>query len=68
MKILLLYFTGTYNTLYLTTIIKNTLMNKGHSVDTFLFTEKNKFKVDNYDFSGIGFLRGFQCFHSVPRG
>ena len=55
MKILLLYFTGTYNTLYLTTIIKNTLMNKGHSVDAFLFTDKNKIKVNNYDFVGIGY-------------
>jgi len=54
MKILLLYFTGTYNTLYLTTIIKNTLMNKGHSVDTLLLTEKNKYKIKDYDLIGIG--------------
>ena len=55
MKILLLYFTGTYNTLYLTTIIKNTLLTKGHSVDTFVLTDKIKYKVDDYDFIGIGY-------------
>ena len=30
-------------------------MNKGHSVDTLLLTEKNKYKIKDYDLIGIGY-------------
>ena len=39
MKILLLYFTGTYSTLYITTLIKNQLINLNHEVDVFSLAE-----------------------------
>lgn len=55
MKILLLYFTGTYSTLYITTLIKNQLINDNNQVDVFSLCEKNKINVDNYDLIGIGY-------------
>ena len=42
MKILLLYYTGTYSTLYITTLIKNQLINKGYEVDVLSVFEKAK--------------------------
>ena len=55
MKILLLYFTGTYNTLYLTTLIKNHLLVENNKVDVAIISDKLKFKTDGYDMIGIGY-------------
>ena len=48
MKIALLYFTGTYNTLFLTNLFKSSLMKKGHQVDVFLLNDKLKVKFQEY--------------------
>lgn len=55
MKILLLYFTGTYSTLYITTLIKNQLINKSHEVDVFSVFDKAKMNVKKYDYVCIGY-------------
>lgn len=55
MKILLVYFTGTYNTLYLTTIIKNKLLSKNNYVDVVDINQKTKINVSQYDVIGIGY-------------
>lgn len=55
MKILLLYFTGTYSTLYITTLIKNQLLNKGYEVDVFPLSEKKRVSTSKYDVIGIGY-------------
>ncbi len=55
MKIALLYFTGTYNTLFLTTLMKNRLMYLHHQVDVFLLTDNLKFSYKKYDRIGIGY-------------
>ena len=55
MKILLLYFTGTYSTLYITTLIKNQLINLNHEVDVFPLAEKKKISTSKYDVIGIGY-------------
>ena len=55
MKILLLYFTGTYSTLYITTLIKNQLINKNHEVDVFSVFDKAKMNVKKYDYVCIGY-------------
>ena len=55
MKILLTYFTGTYNTLFLTNIISNKLKSKGHEVDVKVIDYKLKFNADSYDLIGIGY-------------
>lgn len=55
MKILLLYFTGTYNTLYLTTLIKNHLLVENNKVDVAIINEKLKIKTEGYDMIGIGY-------------
>ena len=55
MKILLLYFTGTYNTLFLTTLIKNRLLKDNHQVTTMIINDKLKIKFDSYDMIGIGY-------------
>ena len=55
MKILLLYFTGTYNTLFLTTLIKNRLLKDNHQVTTMNINDKLKVKFDSYDMIGIGY-------------
>ena len=55
MKILLLYFTGTYNTLYLTTLIKNHLLAENNKVDVAIISDKLKVKTDGYDMIGIGY-------------
>lgn len=62
MKILLLYFTGTYNTLYITTLLKNQLLNEGHKVDSFDIFSYKKIKFNNYDFVGIGYP--IQCLNA----
>lgn len=55
MKIALLYFTGTYNTLYLTTLLKNMLQNRNNLVDVFVLNDKLNFKYNSYDYIGIGY-------------
>ena len=55
MKILLAYFTGTYNTLFLTNIMANFLKNKGHVVEVKAIDYKIKFNADKYDLIGIGY-------------
>ncbi len=55
MKIALIYFTGTYNTLYLTTLIKNRLLHLHHQVDVFLLTDQLQFSSEDYDCIGIGY-------------
>lgn len=55
MKVALLYFTGTYNTLYLTTLIKNKLIKLGHVVDVYLLNDKLKLNTSSYDMIGIGY-------------
>ena len=55
MKILLLYFTGTYNTLYLTTLIKNHLLVENNKVDVAIISDKLKVKTDGCDMIGIGY-------------
>ena len=62
MKILLLYFTGTYNTLYLTTLIKNHLLNNGNDVDSFDIASIKKVKFNDYDLIGIGYP--IYCFNA----
>ena len=55
MKILLLYFTGTYSTLYITTLIKNQLTKNDHEVDVFPLSEKRNIPTNKYDIVGIGY-------------
>ena len=64
MKVLLLYFTGTYNTLYITTLIKNIFLSKKIKVDTCLIKNGMQVSYTNYDVIGIGYpIR----FHDVPK-
>ena len=64
MKILLLYFTGTYNTLYITSLVKNRLLSLNHNVDVINLNFKNKIDTKDYDLIGIGYpIR----FHDVPK-
>ena len=62
MKVLLIYFTGTYSTLYITTLIKNQLLNQGYEVDVFPVTEKKKISAEDYDYIGIGYP--IHCFNT----
>ncbi len=56
MKILLIYFSGSYNTLYLTTLLKNSFLKKNHYVDTcFLNNNVNVKNTNSYDIIGIGY-------------
>lgn len=56
MKILLLYFSGSYNTLYLTTLLKNSFLKKNYSVDTLFLNDKSKINnLNSYDLVGIGY-------------
>jgi len=55
MKALLCYFTGTYNTLYVTTLIKNRLMANGYEVDQICLSSYNKQNTSGYDVIGIGY-------------
>lgn len=61
MKFLLIYFTGTYNTRYLTDRIKVKLQNKGHIVNAFEINCDTEFvNTDGYDFVGFGYpIYGF---------
>ena len=53
MELVLLYNTGTYNTLYLTTVLKNKLMDKGHNVSVFHLEKGIKIDFRKYDYVGI---------------
>ena len=55
MNILLVYFTGTYNTLFLTNILANKLKNNGHYVEVKPIDYKLKFNSDKYDLIGVGY-------------
>ncbi|MCQ2799677.1 MAG: EFR1 family ferrodoxin [Bacilli bacterium] len=64
MNVLLLYYTGTFNTRYLTLMLKKRFESEGHSVTTYeidpLNTEKLSF--DGYDLLGLGFpIYGFNA-------
>lgn len=62
MKCLLVYYTGTYNTRYLTNMLKEKLVNKGIEVDTYEMDVLNMEKLDysSYDLLGIGYpIYGF---------
>ena len=63
MKVLLLYFTGTYNTLYITTLIKNIFLSKKIKVDTCLIKNGMQVSYTNYDVIGIGYPIHF---HNLP--
>jgi NAD-dependent dihydropyrimidine dehydrogenase PreA subunit/flavodoxin len=56
MKILLIYYTGTYNTRYVTNVLKNRLIKSNNFVDT---VEVNRdtplIKLDGYDIVGLGY-------------
>lgn len=54
MEIALIYFTGTFNNLYITTRIKNKLLAQGHKVDTYVFNDGLKMNINKYDMIGIG--------------
>jgi NAD-dependent dihydropyrimidine dehydrogenase PreA subunit/flavodoxin len=56
MKILLLYYTGTYNTKYLTNLLKNKLEKKLHNVDIFEVKGESKpIDLTPYDLIGLGY-------------
>lgn len=64
MNVLLLYYTGTFNTRYLTLMLKKRFESEGHSVTTYeidpLNTEKLSF--DGYDLLGLGYpIYGFNA-------
>ena len=62
MKILLLYYTGTYSTLYITTLIKNQLINKGYEVDVLSVFEKAKVNINKYDYICLGYpIHNYNC-------
>ncbi|MCQ2322812.1 MAG: EFR1 family ferrodoxin, partial [Bacteroidales bacterium] len=56
MKCLLLYFTGTYNTRYLTSLLKTKLEREGYVVDTYEIDPLNNERLDfsRYDIVGLG--------------
>lgn len=56
MKCLLLYFTGTYNTRYLTGLLKTKLEREGYVVDTYEIDPLNNERLDfsRYDIVGLG--------------
>jgi len=62
MKCLLLYYTGTNNTEYLTNLLKERLQNKGLKVDTYRINPLKIKKIDfsSYDLLGLGYpIYGF---------
>ncbi len=56
MKCLLLYFTGTYNTRYLTSLLKTKLEREGYVVDPYEIDPLNNERLDfsRYDIVGLG--------------
>lgn len=63
MNVLLIYYTGTYNTRYLTEQLKAELTEKGHSVDTVEITSETP-KVDTGAYDLIGFSYPIYGFNS----
>ncbi len=61
MKFLLIYFTGTYNTRYLTDRVQCELQNRGHEVDRVeINCETKVVNTDGYDFVGFSYpIYGF---------
>ena len=61
MKILLIYFTGTYNTRYLTDKVEAEFMRRGHEVDRVEIACDTPVKdVSSYDLLGFGYpIYGF---------
>ncbi len=56
MKILLIYYTGTYNTKYLTEWLRTSLVEKGHKVVTVQVDKDTPtVSTDGYDFIGFGY-------------
>jgi NAD-dependent dihydropyrimidine dehydrogenase PreA subunit/flavodoxin len=56
MKILLLYYTGTYNTKYLTNLLKNKFENNLNVVDIFeVKGESESIDLSSYDLIGLGY-------------
>ena len=61
-KVAIIYFSGTYNTLFISTIIKNKLMNKGFEVDTFSLDNEIKANFSKYDYIFLGYpIHAFNC-------
>ena len=61
-KVAIIYFSGTYNTLFISTIIKNKLMNKGFEVDTFSLDNEIKADFNKYDFILLGYpIHAYNC-------
>lgn len=61
MKYLLIYYTGTYNTRFLTNQVKERLINEGHEVNTVEIDSKTEVvKTDDYDIIGFSYpIYGF---------
>ena len=62
MKILLVYYTGTFNTRYITNMVKERFESKGHEVSTFEWNYDGPHTVDlnGYDMVGFGYpIYGF---------
>jgi len=57
MKCLLLYYTGTFNTRYVTTELKKKLLREGFQVDTYEIDPLNNERLDwtGYDILGLGY-------------
>lgn len=63
MRILLIYYTGTYNTRYLTERLSDLLASHGHAVTRVeVRCDTPKIPIDHYDLVGIGYpIYGFNC-------
>lgn len=64
MNVLLLYYTGTFNTRYLTLMLKKRFESEGHSVTTYEIDPLNteKLSYDGYDLLGLGYpIYGFNA-------
>ncbi|MCQ2798545.1 MAG: EFR1 family ferrodoxin [Bacilli bacterium] len=64
MKCLLIYYTGTYNTRYLTGLLKERLVKEGVEVDTYEIDALNMERLDftGYDLVGLGYpIYGFNA-------
>ena len=68
MRILLIYYTGTYNTRYLTNKLKDRFINKGDEVDTVEINVDTKaIDTSNYDLIGFSYpIYGFLCKDRYP--
>lgn len=64
MKILLIYYTGTYNTLYMTTILKNAFLNQNNKVICLDIFSLKINKINDFDLIGIGYPI---YYHNLPK-